>query len=74
MNDLDEGKLRLAKLIEHWAHHNEEHRGRFAEVADEAEGMAVDGVAEELRLAADRAGDVSNHLLSALKRLQEGDG
>ena len=71
---MDEKKLRLAKLIEHWAHHNEEHKTRFAETAAEAERLTLDGVAEEMRLAADEAGEVSKHLLKALKHLEEGDG
>ncbi|HUS78144.1 MAG TPA: hypothetical protein VM050_05730 [Patescibacteria group bacterium] len=71
---MDEEKLRLAKLIEHWAHHNEEHRKRFAETVAEAERLALDGVAEEMRLAAYEAGEVSKHLLKALKHLEERDG
>ena len=71
---MDEEKLRLAKLIEHWAHHNEEHRKRFAETVAEAERLALDGVAEEMRLAADEAGEVSRHLLKALEHLEEVDG
>ncbi|MBL7169337.1 hypothetical protein ISS40_11745, partial [Candidatus Bathyarchaeota archaeon] len=53
---------------------NEEHRERFAETAAEAERLALTGVAEEMRLAADEAGEVSKHLLKALKHLEEGDG
>ena len=71
---MDEERLRLAKLIEHWAHHNEEHRKRFAETAAEAERLALDSVAEEMRLAADEAREVSKHLLKALKHLEERDG
>jgi hypothetical protein len=74
VNGLNEEKLRLAKLVEHWAHHNEEHRERFAETAAEAERLALSGVAKEMRLAADEARDVSKHLLKALKHLEEGNG
>ena len=31
MGGLSEERLRLVKLIEHWAHHNDEHGGRFKE-------------------------------------------
>jgi hypothetical protein len=74
VSGLDEERLRLAKLIEHWSHHNEEHRERFAETAVEAERLALVGVAEEMRLAADEAGEVSRHLLKALRHLEERDG
>ena len=74
VNGLNEEKLRLKKLVEHWAHHNEEHRERFAETAAEAEKLALTGVAKEMRLAADEAGEVSKHLLKALKHLEERDG
>jgi len=71
---LGEEKLRIAKLIDHWAHHNDEHGGRFAETAAEAERMGLGAVAEELRRAADESGKVSRHLLKALKHLEEGEG
>jgi hypothetical protein len=71
---LGEERLRIAKLIEHWAHHNDEHGGRFAETAAEAEGMGLGEVAVELRLAAEESGRVSGHLLKALSLLGEGEG
>ena len=74
VSGLNEEKLRLAKLVEHWAHHNEEHRERFSETAAEAEKLDLTGVAKEMRLAADEAGEVSKHLLKALKHLEERDG
>jgi hypothetical protein len=71
---LGEERLRMAKLIDHWAHHNDEHGGRFTETAAEAERMGLGVVAEELRRAADESGKVSMHLLKALRCLEEGEG
>jgi hypothetical protein len=67
-----EERLRLQKLIEHWAHHNDEHAERFLESVDTAERLQIQGVAREMRLAAERSRDVSTHLRNALKHLGEG--
>jgi len=58
---------RLRKLIEHWAEHNDEHRARFLEAAEEASAKGLSSVAESLRAAADGAGQVSKHLRRALE-------
>ncbi len=71
---MGEDRLRLVKLVEHWAHHNDEHGGRFKEAATEAEGMGLGGAADELRRAAAESEKVSRHLLKALKILGEVGG
>lgn len=71
---MGEDRLRLVKLVEHWAHHNDEHGGRFNEAAVEAEGMGLGGAADELRRAAAESEKVSRHLLKALKILGEVGG
>ena len=71
---MDEEKLRMVKLIDHWALHNDEHGRRFAETAAEAERMGLGVVAEELRRAAGESEKVSRYLLKALKHLEEGEG
>jgi hypothetical protein len=58
--------LRLKKLIEHWAEHNDEHRARFEESAVEATEMELDAVVDNLKKAADRATEVSMYLRRAL--------
>ncbi|KON30125.1 hypothetical protein AC482_04595 [miscellaneous Crenarchaeota group-15 archaeon DG-45] len=63
---MSDRNLRLRKLIEHWAEHNDEHRARFEESAAEAAGMGLNAVAGGLRAAAERAGEVSKHLRRAL--------
>ena len=60
-------RLRLRKLIEHWAEHNDEHRARFEASAREAEKMGMVKVAENLMLAAKEATNVSSYLREAIK-------
>ncbi|TRO49848.1 hypothetical protein E2P65_00470 [Candidatus Bathyarchaeota archaeon] len=69
---MSEKEERLRGLIEHWAHHNDEHRDRFLEAAEEAEGLGLDEAAAEMKLAAVKADEVSVHLRKALGRLGEG--
>jgi hypothetical protein len=71
---LDEKKLRLMKLMEHWAEHNDEHGQRYQESAAEAEDMGLAGVAVELREAHLKAAEVSGHLRKALAEMKESDG
>ena len=72
MRDLDEKKLRLMKLLEHWAEHNDEHDRRFDESAAETEKQGLHGAAKELRKASQKAREVSKHLRKALNELKEG--
>lgn len=60
---------RLTKLLEHWAEHNEEHRKRFEESADNAEKMGLEDVADSLRSAALNASEVTEQLRKALEAL-----
>lgn len=69
---MDEKKLYLIKLIEHWAEHNDEHGRRFDESAVEAEGQGLHGAAKELRKASQKAREASKHLRKALKELEGG--
>jgi hypothetical protein len=64
---MSDKKLKLHKLIEHWAEHNDDHKTRFDETAVEASEMGLDGVAENLRKAAEKAEEVSTLLRNALK-------
>ena len=61
-----EEKVRLMKLIEHWAEHNDEHSERFKESAVKAEDMDLTGVADQLNYAYTEAVEVSKHLRNAL--------
>ena len=64
-----EERLRLEKLIEHWAEHNDEHTARFKEPAGKASDMGLPGVAEELKGAAEAGRKVSEHLRSAMEKV-----
>ncbi len=66
---MSEKEDRLRGLIEHWAHHNDEHKERFLEAASEAEELGLDEAAAEMKRAADKADEVSAHLRKALKSL-----
>jgi hypothetical protein len=66
---IDEKKLRLKKLIEHWAEHNDEHISRFIESAQEALELELSRAAYELKAAAKMGEKVSNHLRSALESI-----
>lgn len=59
------------RLIEHWTQHNDEHRKKYIESADQAKKMGLVEVAEEIRLAADTSRDVSTHLRNALENMQK---
>jgi len=69
---LSEKKERLRGLIEHWAHHNDEHRDRFLEAAEEAGELGLDEAVAEMKHAAGKADEVSAHLRKALEHLGEG--
>ena len=66
---MSEKEERLRGLIEHWAHHNDEHRDRFLEAAAEAEGLGLDEAAAEMKRAAGKADEVSEHLRNTLEHL-----
>ena len=66
---MEEEKLRLKKLIEHWVEHNDEHSTRFKESAKKAFEMGLHGVAEELKGAAEAGRKVSERLRSAIEKI-----
>ena len=67
---MDEERLRLIKLVEHWIKHNEEHGTRFREEADVAEKKGLKDVVLEIRRAAHASKEVSNNLSKALSLLK----
>ncbi len=66
---LSEDEARLRALIEHWVHHNDEHRDRFLEAASQAEELGLEEAVVEMKNAAGKADEVSEHLKKALERL-----
>ena len=67
---MSEERLRLKKLLEHWAEHNDEHRARFEESAGKAEEMGLGTVVDNLKKAAERAMEVSMYLRRALEEFK----
>ena len=67
---MDEEKVRLMKLIEHWAEHNDDHSKRFKESATRAKDIGLADVAEQLNLAYTEAVEVSKHLRNALAKFR----
>ena len=62
-------RIRLKGLVEHWAEHNEAHRKRFEESADDAQRMGLEDAANKLRSAALKATEVTEQLRKALEAL-----
>ena len=62
---------RLKGLIEHWIEHNEEHRVRLLQEAEEAEKLGLKTVSERLRKAAESLGEASKWLGEALKAFNQ---
>mgnify|MGYP000209181194 CR=1 FL=1 len=73
MLEMDEDKLRLIKLVEHWIEHNDEHGNRFKEEAEKAEKIDLTKAANEMKKAAEASDEVSKRLAKALEYLKEGD-
>ena len=65
---MEEKKIRLKKLIEHWAEHNDEHSLRFKEFAKSLADMGILSSADELNAAAEASRKVSKHLRLALEK------
>lgn len=64
---MEEEKLRILKLVEHWVMHNDEHTQRFREVALEAKGMGLDEISRCLEAAAEKGDQVSGSLREAIE-------
>ena len=71
MEEMNGETLRLRRLIEHWAEHNDEHLARFRESAEEAKRLGFTEAAEKLRKASEEAAKVSERLRETLKALGE---
>jgi hypothetical protein len=70
---MNEDRLRLIKLVEHWIDHNDEHGKRFREEAESAEKLKLKMVAAEMMGAVEASEKVSECLLRALNYLKESD-
>ena len=70
---MNEDRLRLIKLVEHWIEHNDEHGKRFKEEAKNAEEMKLRMAADEMMGAAEASMKVSEKLSRALKYLKDSE-
>lgn len=68
---MDEKRVRLMKLIEHWAEHNDEHGERYKDSAEEAKEMELVDASKELHEAYLKSKEVSMNLRNALSHVKE---
>jgi hypothetical protein len=66
---MEEGSLRIRKLLERWIEHNDEHIARFLELSEEVEKLGLNETSNSLRLAVETSGEVSKHLRKALNSM-----
>lgn len=62
--------LKLSKLCEHWANHNDSHRENFEKWRVKAEEMKLTEVVNNLNKAIEMMDNCNNYLLNAKKELE----
>jgi nickel/cobalt exporter len=67
---MDKELLKLSKLCEHWANHNESHKENFIKWRDIAEKRGLDSVAEKLNKAVEMMDKCSEYLLAIHEELK----
>ena len=67
---IDKEILKLAKLCQHWADHNESHKESFIKWRDIADSKGLINVVEKLDKAIEMMDKCTEYLLSAGKELQ----
>lgn len=65
----DKKILKLSKLCEHWANHNDSHKESFQRWLNIAKEMGLDSVAENLNKAIEMMDNCNIYLLEAKKQL-----
>ena len=66
----DKQKLKLMKLCEHWADHNDSHVESFKKWYEIAQDMNLNEVADDLRKAIDAMNKSTEFLISAKQKLE----
>ena len=66
----DKQKLKLMKLCEHWADHNDSHIESFKKWYEIAKEMQLDEVADDLMNAIDAMNKSTEFLISAKQKLE----
>jgi hypothetical protein len=67
---MDKQLLKLSKLCEHWANHNDSHKENFLKWRDIAKEKGLDSVVEKLNKAIEMMDKCSENLLSINKELK----
>ncbi len=67
---MDKQILKLSKLCEHWANHNESHKESFIKWRDIAKQKGLESVAEKLNKAIKMMDNCSEYLLSISEELK----
>ena len=66
---MEEDRLRLKKLLEHWIEHSREHERRFREWTEKADAMGLKSVSQHLSQAVKEMEEVAKSLQRALDEL-----
>ncbi len=67
---MDKQILKLSKLCEHWANHNETHKENFIKWRDIAASKGLEKVVKNLDKAIESMEECTQHLLYAHKELE----
>ena len=70
-NMVDKQLLKLSKLCEHWANHNESHKESFVKWRDIAKERSLTSVVENFNSAIEMMDKCTEYLLSAKEALNE---
>ena len=66
---IDKEILKLSKLCEHWANHNESHKENFEKWRDKAEEKNLKNIIDYLNKAIEMIDNCNDYLLAAKKEL-----
>ena len=67
---MDKKLLKLSKLCEHWANHNDSHKENFIKWRDIAEEKGLDSIVEKLNNAIEKMDECSKYLLAINQELK----
>ena len=62
--------LKLAKLLKHWANHNDSHKESFLKWRDIAKNNGLDGIVDKLNKAIESMDESTKYLLQAHEELE----
>ena len=68
---MDKQLLKLSKLCEHWANHNDSHKENFLKWRDIAKEKGLDSIVEKLNNAIKKMDECSEYLLAINQELKQ---